>query len=105
MYHFHNYMQQDSKYKLFCTHYVLFDFCMHINIYHYSTFVSSYMFYHQTCIYTCFVNIFDLFIPIVILKYSSLKSSVSFETHTLLDKSSRVLQLPTHLSKLTANGY
>ena len=32
------------------------------------------------------------------------KSPVLFETHTLLDKSLRVLQLPTHLSKLTANG-
>ena len=31
------------------------------------------------------------------------KSYVSFETHTLLDKSFRVLQLPTHLSNLTAN--
>ena len=27
-----------------------------------------------------------------------------FGTHTLLDKSLRVLQLPTHLSNLTANG-
>ena len=32
------------------------------------------------------------------------KSSVLFEIHTLLDKSFRVLQLPTHLSNLTANG-
>ena len=31
------------------------------------------------------------------------KSSVLFGTHTLLDKSLRVLQLPTHLSNLTAN--
>ena len=33
------------------------------------------------------------------------KSYVLFGTHTLLDKSSRVLQLPTHLSNLTANVY
>ena len=33
------------------------------------------------------------------------KSSVLFGTHTLLDKSLRVLQLPTHLFKLTENGY
>ena len=33
------------------------------------------------------------------------KSSVLFGTHTLLDKSFRVLQLPTHLSSLTTNGY
>ena len=32
------------------------------------------------------------------------KSSVLFEIHALLDKSFRVLQLPTHLSNLTANG-
>ena len=33
------------------------------------------------------------------------KSSVLFGTHTLLDKSLRVLQLPAHLSDLTTNGY
>ena len=33
------------------------------------------------------------------------KSSVLFETHTLLGKSLRVLQLPTHLSNITANGW
>ena len=32
------------------------------------------------------------------------KSSVLFEIHSLLDKSLRVLELPTHLSDLTANG-
>ena len=32
------------------------------------------------------------------------KSFVLFGTHTLLDKSLRVLQLQTHLSNLTANG-
>ena len=32
------------------------------------------------------------------------KSSVLFGTHALLDKSLRVLQLPTHQSNLTANG-
>ena len=31
-------------------------------------------------------------------------SSVLFGTHALLDKPLRVLQLPTYLSKLTANG-
>ena len=33
------------------------------------------------------------------------KSSVLLGRHTLLDKSLRVLQLPTHLSNLTANEY
>ena len=32
------------------------------------------------------------------------KSSVLFGTNYLLDKSLRVLQLPAHLSNLTANG-
>ena len=32
------------------------------------------------------------------------KSSILFETLTLLDKSLRVLQLPTHISKLAANA-
>ena len=38
------------------------------------------------------------------LKTVRFKSSVLFGTHTLLDRSSKVLQLPIHLSKLTANG-
>ena len=33
------------------------------------------------------------------------KSSVLFGTHTLLDKSLRVFQLPTYLSNLTENGW
>ena len=33
------------------------------------------------------------------------KTSVLFGTHTLLDKSLRVLQLPAYLSNLTANGF
>ena len=33
------------------------------------------------------------------------KSSDLFEIYTLLHKSLRVLQLPTHLSNLTANGF
>ena len=32
------------------------------------------------------------------------KSSVLFGTHTLLDKSLRLLQNPTHLSNLNTNG-
>ena len=38
------------------------------------------------------------------LKTPTFKSSVSFGTQTLLYKSLRVLQLPTHLSSLTENG-
>ena len=36
---------------------------------------------------------------------NALRSSIFFGTHTLLDKSFRVLQLPTDRSKLAANGY
>ena len=32
------------------------------------------------------------------------ESSVLFGTHTLLDKSLRVLKLPAHISNLTTNG-
>ena len=32
------------------------------------------------------------------------KASILFGTHTLLGKSLTLLQLPTHLSNLTANG-
>ena len=47
-----------------------------------------------------------IFIPVIVLqtlKFKS-KSSVLFGTHTLLDRSLRVLQLHMHLSKVTANG-
>ena len=46
---------------------------------------------------------FDFFFAVIILKTFIFKSSVLFETHALLDKSLRVLQLPTHLYNLTAS--
>ena len=52
-----------------------------------------------------FVNVLDSFIPVVTLKTEKPKSSVSFGTHTLLDKPSRVLQLPTHISILYTYEY
>ena len=52
----------------------------------------------------CFVNVFDSFIPVIMLNMLRFKSSVLFGTHTSLDKSLRVSQLPTHLSNLSANG-
>ena len=54
----------------------------------------------------CFANIFDSFIPVIVLRVFrfKIKSSVLFGTHTLLDRSLRALELLTHLSKLTANG-
>ena len=50
----------------------------------------------------CFVNVFDSFIPVIMLKTLRFKSTVLFGTHTLLEKSFRVLQFQTHLSNLTA---
>ena len=81
---------------------IFLDFCIHTDIYHYSTFDSSYICYRQTEI--CFVNIFDSFIPVVILKTLKFKSFVSFRTHALLGRSFRVLQLLMHQSNLTGNG-
>ena len=46
----------------------------------------------------CFVKVFDSFISVMMLKTSKCKSSVSFGTHAILDRSSRVLQLLIHLS-------
>ena len=52
----------------------------------------------------CFVKTLDSFIPVIVLNTLRFKSPVLFGTHTLLGKSLRVLQLPTHLPKLTAKG-
>ena len=52
----------------------------------------------------CLVNVFYSFIPVIMLNTLRFKTSVLFGTHTLLDKSFRVLQLPTHQSNLTAGG-
>ena len=51
----------------------------------------------------CLVNVLDFFIPVIILTTGKVKYSVSVGTHTLLDNSSRVLQLPAHLPCVTAN--
>ena len=53
----------------------------------------------------CFANVFDLFFHVIKLKMRRFKSSVLFERHTLLDRSLRVLKIPTYLSKLNANWY
>ena len=52
----------------------------------------------------CFVTVLDSCIPVIMLSTLRFESSVLFGTHTLLDKSFRLLQLPTHLSNLTVNG-
>ena len=53
----------------------------------------------------CFINVFYSFISVIILKTGRFKSSVLFGMHILLDRSLRVLKLPTGLSKLTASGW
>ena len=45
-----------------------------------------------------------LFRLLIMLNMLRFKSSDLVGTHTLLDKSLRVLQLPAHLSNLTENG-
>ena len=79
-------------------------FYTHVNIYQYSTFDLNYIFYHQMYISNRMIYAFFSFIPPIMLNMLRFKSSVLFGTHILLDKSLRVLQLPTHLSKLTVNG-
>ena len=75
-------------------HFVLLDFCAHIDIYHFYSFYLSYVFYCQTYIYIrmiWFVNISDSFIAVIILKTLKVKSSVSSATHISLDNFLRVL--------------
>ena len=77
----------------------------HLLLFHHSLefyFVPSNLHLHLHEIY--FANVFDSFIPVILLKTLRFKSSVLFEMHALLDKSFRVLQLPKHLSNLTENG-
>ena len=46
-----------------------------------------------------FVKVFDYFILVIIVKTSKFISPILFETHILLDKSSRVIQIPSNLTK------
>ena len=49
----------------------------------------------------CFASVFDPFVLVIMLKTFEFTFFVLFGTHILLDKSSRILQLPLHLFKLT----
>ena len=51
-----------------------------------------------------FSNVFVSFIVVIIFKTIKFTSSVLFKTLILNNELSRVLQLPSHLSKLTAKG-
>ena len=50
------------------------------------------------------VNVFDSFIPVIMLNTPRFKSSVLLGIHSLLYKSLRALQLSTPLPNLKANG-
>ena len=89
--------------NIFFFTYIMF----YINIYRYSSIDLTHILFHQFYIYAheiCFENVFDSFVPIIMLHTLKFKSFLLFGIHTLLDKSLRILQLPTHLSNLTANG-
>ena len=83
-------------------------FYTRISIYHYSAFDLNTIFFpsnlHLHLLDMSYVKVFDSFFPVIILKICTLNLSVLFGTHTLLEKSIRVLKLLTHLSDLTANG-
>ena len=102
-------MLQDSKFDLLCTHDVFLDFYTRTDIYHYSSFDLNYTFHFKFDLRlhlqdNCFANVFDSFIPVIMLNIFRFTSSVFFGTHALLDKSLKVLQFPTHISKLTTSG-
>ena len=84
-------------------------FCTRIGVYHYSLFDFKYTLnytikfnLHLHDIY--FVNVCDLYIPVIMVNTLRFKSSVLYGTNTLLDKPLTILKLPTHLSKLPENG-
>ena len=80
----------------------------HIDLYPYSIMDLTYIFLSNLHFHPheiCLINVFDSFIPVIMLKTLRFKSSILFGRQTLLGKSFRVLQLPTHLSNLMANGY
>ena len=54
-------------------------------------------------LYICFANAVNSFVCVTMLNTFRFKSSALFGIHTLLDKSVRVLQLPTRLSNSTVN--
>ena len=79
---------------IFCTHDVLLHFYTHIRIYCYSNFYFNYILYHIKKLHLnshdmCFVNIFDSFLPVTMLKKLRFESYVLFGAHTTLNRSSR----------------
>ena len=78
-------MYQDSKYNLFH----IYDFFLHSHQLH---FLPSNLHLHSHDI--CLDNVLNSFISIIMLKTLRFKSSALFGTHTLLDKSLRILPVP-----------
>ena len=96
--------------KLLLTPDVLLDICTHISIYCYSTFDLNYIFHHQVRIFNHMKYVSLMFLVQLFLLshwrhliFHLLFSSSSFQI--LPDGSSRVSQLPLHLSNLAMNKY
>ena len=104
IYHFCNFMFQDSK-CIFVAHTMFFLHShWHLLLLHFWLelhFLLSNLHSHLHGI--CFANVLDLFIPVIMLKLCKFKPSASIGTNTLLNKSSRVLQLSVFQSGLIAN--
>ena len=104
LFHQPKFCMKCHKPKYFRIHYVLLDFCIYTGTYSYSTFNSSYIFYHQDYIHTCMMYVLLLFlIHLFVLSYQKhLNLNLLFCLEYILYWA-RVLQLPTHLCKLIAN--
>ena len=87
-------MKQGFEHNLFHIHDV---FKTHINIYHYSTIDGNYVVFPSNLVThlhdISLANVLDTFAFVIILSTRRFKSSVLFDSHTLSDKSFRVLQL------------
>ena len=96
--------RQDTKHNLFHILDVQLDFNTHIDTNLYLTSDFNYLFCYQIYIYNhmkcVLLSFFYLFMLVIILKTSKFLSPVLI----LLEKSSRVLQLSLHLSKLCINA-
>ena len=88
----------DSKYGLFHTHDAFLDCYSHIDIYSYSNFALSYVFYHLIYIYIHITYVLLMFLIHLFI----LSKLQCLNLHSCFG-SSRVLKLPVNSSKLTKN--
>ena len=87
---------------MFLAYMMLLHSHQHLSLFHQwfeLNFLPSNLYLHSHDI--CFTNVFDSLIPVIKLNMLRFNFSVLFGTHTLLLKSLKVLQFPTHLSNLT----